>query len=92
MMLPISDVELEKGLTAVETALSWPTSTIDRADKLLSKVEQSPANSMLIACLPLMDALIAEDVLKHSDVDVKARVASCISEITRITAPVPPYE
>lgn len=66
MMLPIY-VELEKGLTAVGKALSRPNSTVDkilglldRADKLLSKVEQSPANSMLIARLPLMDALIAK--------------------------------
>ncbi|KAI7749512.1 hypothetical protein M8C21_001877, partial [Ambrosia artemisiifolia] len=30
--------------------------------------------------------------LKHSDVDVKVAVASCISEITRITAPDAPYD
>ncbi|KZV53403.1 transcription factor LHW [Dorcoceras hygrometricum] len=65
---------------------------LDRIEELLSKVEQSPAKSMLTALSPLMDALIAEDFLKHSDVDVKVGVASCISEITRITAPDAPYD
>lgn len=34
---------------------------------------------------------MAEDFLKHPDVNVKVRVASCLSEIIRITAPVTPY-
>lgn len=68
-------MELEKGLTTVWKALSRPTllwikssHSLIELIKLLSKVEQSPANSMLIARLPLM---IAEDFLKHSDVEVK---------------------
>ncbi|CAK9146640.1 unnamed protein product [Ilex paraguariensis] len=39
-----------------------------------------------------MKALVADELLKHSDVDVKVAVASCISEITRITAPDAPYD
>ncbi|GKA26860.1 sister chromatid cohesion protein PDS5-like protein isoform X1 [Tanacetum coccineum] len=39
-----------------------------------------------------MKALIQDDLLRHSDVDVKVAVASCISEITRITAPDAPYD
>nr|GEX50844.1 hypothetical protein [Tanacetum cinerariifolium] len=32
-----------------------------------------------------------DDLLKHSSMDVRASVASCIGEITRITAPYAPY-
>lgn len=55
-------------------------------------MEQSPAKSMHDALSPLMKALVANDLLRHSDVDVKVAVASCISEITRITAPDAPYD
>ncbi|CAL5358864.1 unnamed protein product [Camellia sinensis] len=40
----------------------------------------------------LSRALVADELLRHPDVDVKVAVASCISEITRITAPDAPYE
>lgn len=39
-----------------------------------------------------MKALVAKELLGHSDIDVKVAVASCISEITRITAPEAPYD
>ncbi|CAN4097912.1 unnamed protein product [Withania somnifera] len=44
------------------------------------------------ALSPLMKALVSNDLLRHSDLDVKVAVASCISEITRITAPDAPYD
>ncbi|RZC15275.1 Sister chromatid cohesion protein PDS5-like B-B isoform I [Glycine soja] len=44
------------------------------------------------ALSPSLKALIAEKLLRHSDDDVKIAVASCISEITRITAPEAPYD
>lgn len=47
---------------------------------------------MLEALKPSMKALIEDSLLKHSDDDVKVSVASCISEITRITAPDAPYD
>ncbi|KAB2611541.1 hypothetical protein D8674_019573 [Pyrus ussuriensis x Pyrus communis] len=43
------------------------------------------------ALLPIMKALISDELFRHSDMDVKLYVASCITELTRITAPVPPY-
>ena len=39
-----------------------------------------------------MKALISDQLLKHSDIDVKVSVASCMSELTRITAPDAPYD
>uniref|UniRef100_A0A3Q7FSY2 Uncharacterized protein n=1 Tax=Solanum lycopersicum TaxID=4081 RepID=A0A3Q7FSY2_SOLLC len=39
-----------------------------------------------------MKELVADGLLRHSDMDVKVSVASCISEIMRITAPDQPYK
>lgn len=55
-------------------------------------MEQSPPKSMQNVLNPLLKGLVTEVLLKHSDIDVKVGVASCISEITRITAPDAPYD
>lgn len=47
---------------------------------------------MQTALSPSLKALVASELMKHSDDDVKVAVASCISEITRITAPDAPYD
>ncbi|KAA8521687.1 hypothetical protein F0562_012323 [Nyssa sinensis] len=65
---------------------------LDQVESFLSRVEQSPPKSMLTALSPSTRALAADELLRHSDVDVKVAVASCISEITRITAPDAPYD
>lgn len=98
-MPPLSEKELEESLAAAgNTLLQPPTSpdellsVLDRTEELLSKVEQSPAKSMQTALSPLMKALVTEKLLRHSSADVKASVASCVSEITRITAPEAPYD
>jgi len=58
----------------------------------LSKVEQSPSKCMLKALSPSLKALVADKLIKHSDVDVKVALAYCLSELTRITAPDGPYD
>nr|XP_016504302.1 PREDICTED: neurofilament heavy polypeptide-like isoform X2 [Nicotiana tabacum] len=94
-----SDKELEEQLAEAGNKLLQPPSSLDelitlldQVESSLSKVEQSPAKSMHDALSPLMKALVANDLLRHSDLDVKVAVASCISEITRITAPDAPYD
>ncbi|XP_071727463.1 sister chromatid cohesion protein PDS5 homolog C-like [Rutidosis leptorrhynchoides] len=94
-----ADVELERQLKERGKQLSHPSdsiyellSVLDQLEKLLLKVDQSPRKSMLDALKPSMKALIHDNLSKHSDVDVKVSVASCISEITRITAPDAPYD
>ncbi|KAI3828674.1 hypothetical protein L1987_02782 [Smallanthus sonchifolius] len=94
-----TDVELEQQLKEAGKRLSHPPDSVDellpvldQVEKLLSKVDQSPKKSMLDALKPSMKALIQDSLSKHSDVDVKVAVASCISEITRITAPDAPYD
>lgn len=90
---------LEERLLEVGERLASPPSSVDELyslldviDSLVSRVEQSPSQSMLDALQPLMKALAVKDFLRHSDIDVKVAVASCISEITRITAPEAPYD
>lgn len=46
---------------------------------------------MQVAIDPSKKALVAEQLLRHSHLDVRVGVASCVTEITRITAPDAPY-
>lgn len=57
----------------------------------LSACDQSPSKSVLLSMQPFMDAVVKPELLKHQDGDVKLLVATCICEITRITAPEAPY-
>ncbi|GJY35778.1 PH-interacting protein, partial [Tanacetum coccineum] len=54
-------------------------------------VDQSPNSLMQEAVDQPTKALFNESLLKHSSMDVRASVASCLCEITRITAPEAPY-
>ncbi|KAL8469825.1 hypothetical protein ACS0TY_032617 [Phlomoides rotata] len=102
-MPPSSGKKLEKQLAAagkslVKCLVQTPPSRdkllplLDHIEGLLSKVDQSPTTSMQYALSPVMKTLVMEDLTKHSNVDVKVGVTSCISEITRITAPDAPYD
>ncbi|XP_076942920.1 sister chromatid cohesion protein PDS5 homolog D-like [Bidens hawaiensis] len=90
-----TDVELEQQLKDAGKQLSHPSNSVrllpalDELEKLLLKVDQAPKKSILDALKPSMSALIHSR--KHSDIDVRVSVASCISQITRITAPDAPY-
>ncbi|KAL3643305.1 hypothetical protein CASFOL_014120 [Castilleja foliolosa] len=59
---------------------------------LLSELDQSPPKSMLESMQPFLNAISKPELLKHQDQEVKLFVAACICEITRITAPDPPYD
>lgn len=94
-----SEQELEEQLKETgNSLLNTPSGTdellklLDDANDLLDNVEQGPPRSMQDALLPLMKALISNELLRHSDVDVKLSVASCLTQITRITAPDAPYD
>ncbi|KAH9616280.1 hypothetical protein KSS87_014641 [Heliosperma pusillum] len=96
--MEMSEIELEKQLLDAGNKLLSPPSlaselleSLNLVESLLLNVEQSPSESMREALDPSTNALIAEELLRHSDTDVKVAVASCISEITRITAPEAPY-
>ncbi|KAJ4707792.1 Sister chromatid cohesion PDS5 B-B [Melia azedarach] len=94
-----NDRELERQLLDAGNRILEPPEEVDellplldRVETCLSRVEQSPSQSMQNALSPSQRALVADKLLRHEDVDVKVAVASCISEITRITAPDAPYD
>ncbi|KAK1322808.1 hypothetical protein QJS10_CPA02g01266 [Acorus calamus] len=94
-----ADKTLEEQLVEVGGRLASPPSNteellslLDHTESILSRVQQSPSESMTKALDPSLKALVANELLRHSDTDVKIFVACCISEITRITAPEAPYE
>lgn len=65
---------------------------MQEVEECLLKVDQSPAESTSNAIQPATEALVKKELLDHDDPDVRLAVASCISEITRITAPNAPYD
>ncbi|CAO2816874.1 unnamed protein product [Amaranthus hypochondriacus] len=79
-------------LLAPSLTVSELLASLDRVESLLTRVEQSPSESMKKALSPLMIVLVSNELLRHSDNDVKVAVASCINEIMRITAPDAPYD
>ncbi|XP_048323371.1 sister chromatid cohesion protein PDS5 homolog A [Ziziphus jujuba] len=90
--------KLEQQLKEVGSKLDNPPSTKDALVKLLkqagvclSELDQSPSASILEAMQPLLNGIVKPELLKHQDRDVKLLVATCICEITRITAPEAPY-
>lgn len=90
--------KLEQQLKEVGSKLETPPSTKDSLVKLLkqaatclSELNQSPPASILGAMQPFLNAIVQPVLLKHQDKDIKLLVATCICEITRITAPEAPY-
>ena len=53
-------------------------------EKLLYRVQQTPSESMKYAMHPIIEALVAKDLLRHPDMDVNISVACCICEVLRI--------
>lgn len=64
---------------------------LKQAITVLSDLEQSPPASILESMQPFLKAIVRPELLKHQDKDAKLLVASCLCEITRITAPEAPY-
>ncbi|OIW09293.1 hypothetical protein TanjilG_01264 [Lupinus angustifolius] len=99
MASPEEDNDLDQRLLQVTNNLLHPPSTTDELIPLLQQVEhclrlvaQESAGPAQGAVAPLLLALIGDELLRHADVDVKVAVASCISEITRISAPDAPLD
>ncbi|XP_077217250.1 sister chromatid cohesion protein PDS5 homolog A-like isoform X2 [Tasmannia lanceolata] len=64
---------------------------LKQAATCLAEVDQSPSPSMTESMQPCLNAIGKPELLKHQDKDVKLLLATCICEITRITAPEAPY-
>jgi hypothetical protein len=65
---------------------------MQEVEECLLKVEQSPPEITTNAMRPATEALVKKELVGHTDPNVRLAVASCISEITRITAPDAPYD
>ncbi|CAL0333066.1 unnamed protein product [Lupinus luteus] len=99
MASPEEDNDLHHKLLQVTNNLLHPPSTTDdiilllrEVELCLTLVEQASTGHAQAAVAPLLAALIGDELLRHADVDVKVAVASCISEITRISAPDAPLD
>jgi sister chromatid cohesion protein PDS5 len=64
---------------------------LQQAATCLTDMDQSPSASALESMKPFLNAIVKPELLKHQDRDVKLLVATCVCEITRITAPEAPY-
>ncbi|KAI4298831.1 hypothetical protein L6164_032348 [Bauhinia variegata] len=64
---------------------------LKQAAACLAELDQSPSASTKESMKPFLNAIVKPELLKHQDKDVKLLVATCVCEITRITAPEPPY-
>jgi sister chromatid cohesion protein PDS5 len=67
------------------------TEPVQKTASGLSEIEQSPRPSVLDSLKACFDAFSKQALLKHEDNDAKVIIATCICEITRITAPEAPY-
>ncbi|KAH0874421.1 hypothetical protein HID58_071783 [Brassica napus] len=65
--------------------------TSDETESLLRDVGQHQPLSMQHALIPSKNALVSSGLLTHPDSDVRVSLASCLTEIVRITAPRAPY-
>ncbi|XP_004293403.1 PREDICTED: sister chromatid cohesion protein PDS5 homolog A [Fragaria vesca subsp. vesca] len=90
--------KVEQQLKEVGSKLDSSPSSKDALVKLLkqaasclSELDQSPPATTLESMQPFLNAIVKPELLKHQDRDVKLLVATCICEITRITAPEAPY-
>lgn len=50
-----------------------------------------PSESMKYAMQPVIEALIAKELLRHPDMDVNISIACCISEVFKIMVYKTPY-
>jgi len=64
---------------------------MQQATTYLAELDQSPLTTTRDSMNPFFNAIVKPELLKHQDKDVKLLVATCICEITRITAPEAPY-
>ncbi|KAK4375479.1 hypothetical protein RND71_006156 [Anisodus tanguticus] len=83
-----SKKELEDELTAYGKKLM----SLCLEAMVVCQLGQCPSDLTRIALQPVMKALIGNELLRHTNEDVKVSVISCITEISRKTAPQHPYE
>ncbi|EPS74351.1 hypothetical protein M569_00403, partial [Genlisea aurea] len=91
--------KLQQQLRELGSKLETPPSSKDALIKLLkqgaaflSELDQSPSKLVMDSIKSLVNAIAKPEILKHQDREVKLFLSACACEITRITAPEPPYD
>ncbi|CAN0862408.1 Sister chromatid cohesion protein PDS5 homolog C [Linum grandiflorum] len=94
-----AETDLLQQLQDVGVLLKNPSSSLDnllplldRVEKLLMRVEQTPSGCMKDAVISIMKGLISTVLVRHSNPDVRISLAYCYTQFTRITAPDTPYD
>ncbi|GJX51622.1 phospholipase-like protein, partial [Tanacetum coccineum] len=64
-------------------------SVLMEMEKVLSRVQRPPSKAMVKVLHPIIQALIAEKLVRHPDVNVNISVVCCICEIIRMMASAP---
>ncbi|XP_071697055.1 uncharacterized protein [Rutidosis leptorrhynchoides] len=85
---------MDAGNKLINVSSSTPDilNVLSEVEKVLSRVQQS-SKAMIKALHPIIQALIAEPLLRHPDMNVNISVVCCICEIIRFMAPdAPPYD
>ncbi|XP_027339072.1 sister chromatid cohesion protein PDS5 homolog A-A [Abrus precatorius] len=83
--------ELGSKLDTLPSSKNILIKLLKQAAACLTDLDQSPSASTLESIKPFINAIVMPELLKHPDSDVKLLVATCVCEITRITAPEAPY-
>ncbi|XP_068463177.1 sister chromatid cohesion protein PDS5 homolog A-like isoform X2 [Phaseolus vulgaris] len=83
--------ELGSKLETLPSSKDALVKLLKQATPCLAELDQSPSTSTLESMKPFFNAIVKPELLKHQDRDVKLLVATCVCEITRITAPEAPY-
>ncbi|KAK7387666.1 hypothetical protein VNO78_22454 [Psophocarpus tetragonolobus] len=83
--------ELGSKLETLPTSKDALVKLLKQATTCLAELDQSPSTSTLESMKPFFNAIVRPELLKHQDRDIKLLVATCVCEITRITAPEAPY-
>lgn len=83
--------DLGSKLQIIPSSVEVLIQILKQAATCLTDMDQSPSASALESMKPFLNAIVKSELLKHQDRDVKLLVATCVCEITRITAPEAPY-
>ncbi|XP_073056323.1 sister chromatid cohesion protein PDS5 homolog D-like isoform X2 [Primulina eburnea] len=76
-----------KKLQALPSSIDELLTLLEKAESILTKVDQRPPGAIEVALVPLTQMLITDEIMRHADVNIQISVACCFMELTRISAP-----
>ncbi|XP_073299366.1 sister chromatid cohesion protein PDS5 homolog D-like isoform X1 [Primulina huaijiensis] len=76
-----------KKLQALPSSIDELLTLLEKAESILTKVDQRPPGAIELALVPLNQMLITNEIMRHTDVNIQIAVACCFMELTRISAP-----